>query len=537
MSLANTVKSSLGPVGLDKMLVDDVGDVTITNDGATILSLLEVEHPAAKVLVELAGLQDSEVGDGTTSVVILAAELLKNAGELVDQKIHPTAVIAGYLLAMKQAQKFIQKEMTLLTEDLGRDSLINCAKTSMYSKIIGTDMDFFSEIVVDAMLATKRVNAKGNVKCPVGAVNVLKAHGARAKDTRLVHGYALNCTIASQAMVKSVTDAKIVCLDVNLQKQKLALGVQVQVSDAHELEKIKDRESEINRMRAEMILATGANVVLTTKGIDDEVCKLMIARGVMGIRRCKKEDLKRIARITGATLISSLADMEGDESFDASSLGYAESVAQERISDDELIIIKGTKAYSSASIILRGANDFMCDEMERAVHDSLCVVRGVIESGKVVPGGGAVEAALSLHLENYALSLESRSQIAIAAFAKAMLVIPKTLCVNAAKDTVELVSQLRAAHNTAQQARLQDTPSEADLNLKWIGLDLHKGETRDNVAAGILEPAQSKIKSIKFATEAAITILRIDEAIRIQPTPSADDDPHSYEKAMARGQL
>lgn len=520
-SLSNIVKSSLGPLGLDKMLVDDIGDVTITNDGATILKLLEIEHPAAKVLVDLAELQDQEVGDGTTSVVIIAAELLKNADALVKQKIHPTSVISGYRWACKLAVKYIQEHLSIGVEELGKDCILNAAKTSMSSKVIGSDSEFFSNMVVEAANLIRISDGKGNFTYPIKAVNILKAHGKSARESMLISGYALNCTTASALMVKKILNPKIACLDFGLMKARMKLGVQIVVDDPEKLDAIRDREADLTKEMINKILSAGANVILTTGGIDDLCLKYFVEAGAMAVRRCKKTDLKRIAKATGASFLTTMANLEGDETFDASMLGTCEEIAQERISDDELIILRNPKARTAASIILRAANDFYCDEMERSVHDALCVVKRVLESKKLVPGGGCAEAALSIYLENFATSVASREQLAIAEFANSLLVIPKCLAVNAAKDSTDLVARLRAYHNNSQ------LKPEQYEKLRWFGLDLVDGKIRDNRQAGVFEPAMSKVKCLKFATEAAITILRIDDMIKLAPEEKEGGNPHA----------
>ncbi|XP_054157873.1 T-complex protein 1 subunit alpha-like [Oppia nitens] len=516
-AIANVVKSSLGPVGLDKMLVDDIGDVTITNDGATILSLLEVEHPAAKVLVDLAQLQDQEVGDGTTSVVLIAAELLRLADELVQNRIHPTSVIAGYRLAVKEAVKYIQDNLVVSVDSLGVESVLNSAKTALASKLIGADADFFAEMVVSAANAVKTSDGKGGHSYPVKAIRVLKASGRSSRESILVNGFALNCVLATQGMPRTVKNAKIALLDFPLQKTKLKMGVQILVSDPEQLEAIRQRESDLLKERLQKLLTAGANVILTTGAVDELAQKYCVESGVMAVRRCRKIDLKRIAKATGGQLLLSLANMEGDESVEASALGEAEEVAQEWVGDNELVLVKRPKLGSVASILLRGPNDFFLDEMERSLHDALCAVKRVLESKRVVPGGGAVEAALSVYLETFATTIASREQLAIAAFAQALLVVPKTLAVNAAKDATELTAKLRAYHNAAQQKPDQK-------HLRFVGLDLYEGQVRDNVAAGVLEPLVSKVKALRFACEAAITILRIDDLIKLDK----QRDDHRY---------
>lgn len=514
LAIANICKTSLGPVGLDKMLVDDIGDVTITNDGATILKQLDVEHPAAKVLVELADLQDQEVGDGTTSVVIIASELLKRGNELVKQGIHPTTIISGFRMALKAAVKHIKKELVVPVDALGDENLINSAKTSMSSKILGPESEFFSRMAVDAVQSVKMfgdVNGKRTAKYPISAIHILKAHGKSSMESHIVNGFALNVTRAAQGMPTTVKDAKIALLDINLQRHRMQMGVQVTIKDPEEIERIRQREMDITKERIQKIIDAGANVILTTKGIDDLCLKYFVEAGAIAARRCNKEDLKRLAKATGGKLVVTMADMEGNETFDPACLGTAETVKEERVGDGELLYVCGCKGGAS-TIVLRGANEYMLDEMDRALHDSLCVVKRMLESNTLVAGGGAVEVSLSVYLEKYATSIDSREQLAIHEFAQALQIIPRVLAVNAAKDATELVAKLRSI-----QARAQGEEGKTDPTLKYTGLDLINGVTKDNLKAGVVEPAISKIKSLRFATEAAITILRIDDRITLTP--------------------
>lgn len=311
-------------------------------------------------------------------------------------------------------------------------------------------------------------------------------------------------------MPRTITGAKIALLDIDLRKSKMAMGVQVVVTDPKKLEDIRQRESDITKERIQLLLDAGANVILTTKGCDDMAIKYFVEAGALAVRRCKKEDLRRIAKLTGGTLMITFADMDGNETFDKSMLGEADEVIEERIADDDHLIIKGGKTQRACSVLLRGANMHMLEEVERSLHDALCAIKRAMESASVVPGGGCVESALSIHLENFATSLGSREQLAIAEFATALLVIPKQLAVNAAMDASDMVAKLRASHNAAQT-------DAKKAEMKHQGMDCITGKLQNNLTAGILEPALSKVKMIQFATEAAITVLRIDDMIQLNP--------------------
>nr|PVC54164.1 T-complex protein 1 alpha subunit [Theileria orientalis] len=526
-AIANILKSSLGPKGLDKMLVDDLGDVTITNDGATMLKQLEVQHPAAKLLVDLSELQDKEVGDGTTSVVLVAAELLKRANDLANSGIHPTSIITGYKMALKESVKFIRENMSLSLDSMGEDVLLNIAKTTLSSKMVGFDPEYFAQMVVKAIRTVKTVNDEGDYKYPVGRVNVIKVHGKSAKESYLVNGYAVLMGRASQGMPTSVKKAKIAFLDFPLKQYRLHLGVQVNITKPEELEQIRLKEKDITKERVKKILDTGCNVVLSSQGIDDMSMKYFVEAGVIAVRRVPKKDLKNISKITKGKLLLTLSTFDGEEEFSSDYLGTCESVEEKRIGDwDALFFNTGDEnkdvqvGDSSCTMVLRGANDFFINELERSVHDALCALSTALEQNSLVPGGGSVESNLSIHLHNYSKSLSSREQLAIDEFAEALLVIPKTLSLNAALDATEYVSILKSYH-----AKYYANKDE-NKDYKWYGLSLNDGKIENNLKMGVLEATISKIKSIKFATEAAITILRIDDLITLEPEkelPNEDD--------------
>jgi T-complex protein 1 subunit alpha len=512
-SVANIVKSSLGPQGLDKMLVDETGEVVITNDGATILKLLSIEHPAAKILGDLAQIQDKEVGDGTTSVVILAAELLRRATQLIKNKVHPTTVISGYRLALKEAIKHIKDDLVITIDPKDTALLKNVAETSLSSKLIGPESKFFSEIIVNAITNVK-TEVGNTVKYPVKNINIIKTHGKSVTESRLIDGYALETSRGGMGMPLTVKDAKIALLDMNLAKFRLPPGVSVVVQNPDNLEQIRQRELDLTKERCKKIIDSGANVIVCSKGIDDFALKYFVEAKCIAVRRCDRADMKRLSAATGAKIMITFDDENGEEIFNKDCLGEAEEVSEEAVNDYNYVFFKKCKKQSAQTILLRGANYLMLDETERSIHDALCAVKRVLESNKLVVGGGCVEVSTSLYLENYARTLGSREQMAINEYAESLNVIPKQLAINAAKDATDLLTKMRYVH----ERYLKDKDQNEDKKkLKYTGLDLLTGKIRNNYKAGVFEPAISKVKSLKFATEAAITILRIDDLIRIEP--------------------
>jgi len=437
---------------------------------------------------------------------------LKRGNELIKNNIHATSVMAGYRLALRESVKFISSTLSVKTDSLGRDALINAAKTSMSSKLLNAESDFFADMVVNAMTNVKTINHEGVAKYPVKAVHILKTHGMSSRESMLVDGYAIEATRSSQGMPTSMKDAKIACVDFNLSKYRMAFGIQVLVHDPEALDKIRQGEMDVCKRRCQMIIDSGANVVLCSRGIDDFALKYFVEAGVIAIRRVQKNDLKRIANNTGARVIVSLADIEGNETFEPEALGTCERVYEKRVGDWEYMFFEGMSKTRAQTIVVRGANDFFLEEVERSLHDSLCVIKRVLESNSLVAGGGSVEVALSVYLDDFARSLGSREQLAIAEFSEALTIIPKILALNAAKDATELLAKLRVLQNAAQKC---DPADEKKVALKFSGLDLTNGKVRNNLTHGVVEPAMSKVKSLKFATEAAITILRIDDMIKL----------------------
>ena len=512
-SISNVVKSSLGPQGLDKMLVDETGEVVITNDGATILKLLSIEHPAAKILGDLAQIQDKEVGDGTTSVVILSAELLRRATQLIKNKVHPTTVISGYKQALKEAIKHIKEDLVYKIDPNDTELLKRVAETSLASKLIGPESKFFSEIVVKAITNVK-TQVGSNAKYPVKNINIIKTHGRSVTESKLIDGYAIESTRGGMGMPLTVKNAKIALLDMNLAKFRLPAGVSVVVQNPDNLENIRQRELDVTKERCKKIIDAGANVIVCSKGIDDFALKYFVEAKCIAVRRCDRADMKRISAATGAKILITFDDENGEEIFNKECLGEAEEVSEEAVNDYNYVFFKKCKKQSAQTILLRGANYLMLDETERSIHDALCAVKRVLESNSLVVGGGCVEVSTSLHLENFARSLGSREQMAINEFAEALNVIPKQLAINAAKDATDLLTKLRYVHERYQKEKEH---TEETKKLKNTGLDLLTGKIRNNYKAGVFEPAISKVKSLRFATEAAITILRIDDLIRIEP--------------------
>ncbi len=496
--IAETVKSALGPRGMDKMLIDSFGDITITNDGATILKEIDVQHPGSKFVIDLAKTQDEETGDGTTTVVILAGELLKQAEELIELDVHPSIIVEGYRLSMDKALELLD-EVALDVGSEDKIELTKAAITSMSSKVINSEKDVMSDVVVNAAL-----NVMDKDKVDIDNIVVIKKQGGSLSETTLINGLVLDKEIVHPDMPKSVKTAKILLLNTALETVKTEFDSKLNIETPEQVQKFLDREQEALKEMSEKIVATGANVVFCQKGIDDMVQHFLAKAGVMAIRRVKKSDMTKLSKSTGAPVISNLTGLNKKD------IGKAKLVEERTVSDDKLLFITGAPKTKSVTIIIRGGTEFVLDEYERSMHDALCVVRNVLEDKKLVPGGGAPELYIANELRKFKLDKPSKIQLAIDAFAKAMEIIPRVLAENAGLDPIEIIGQL---NNKYEQGK------------NYFGVSAESTKIEDMQKLGVMEPVRVKYQAISSAAEAATMLLRIDDVVAVKSTDAGAGMP------------
>ena len=489
--IAEAIRSTLGPRGMDKMLVDSLGDITITNDGAAILDEIDVEHPAAKMMVEVAKTQDDMVGDGTTTSVVLAGELLKKAEELLDQNIHPTIIVSGYRKAAKKAMEVLEKiGVTVDLDD--KETLKKVAITSMGSKAVGTAREHLAEIAIDAV---KQIAEKRGDRwvADVDNVQIIKKEGKSLHDTELVRGVILDKEVVHSGMPKRVENAKIALLNCPLEVEKTEFSAEIRIRDPSQMKAFLDQETSMLKEMVEKIKKVGANVLICQKGIDDMAQHFLAKEGILAVRRAKESDMEKLSRATGGRIVTNIEDLKSED------LGFAELVEERKIGDDKMVFIEGCKDPKSVSVLIRAGLERMVDEAERAMHDALSVVADVFEKNKIVVGGGAVEAEVAKELRKYAVQVGGREQLAIEAFAEAVETIPKTLAENAGLEQIDIMVELRSAHE------------KADGHL--MGVDVFEGKVANLWDKGVIEPLSVKEQAMKSAAEAAAMILRIDDVI------------------------
>jgi len=488
--VAETVRTTLGPKGMDKMLVDSLGDVVITNDGVTILEEMSIEHPSAKMIVEVAKTQEDEVGDGTTTAVVLVGELLKNAEKLLDENIHPTVIAKGFRIAAEKAHIILNNIAEDITE---KDivSLKNIAITAMTGKGAETAKEKLAEICVKAI---KQVMDKENDKIIIDAENIKleKKVGAGIEDTELVQGIILDKERVHSGMPKLVKNAKILLVDSAIEVKSTETDAKIQITDPSQMQAFIDQEEKILRDMVEKIAKSGANVMFCQKGIDDIAQHFLAKKGIYAARRVKKSDMEKLARATGATLITNLDDIT------SSDLGKAGIVQEKKIGDEQMTYVEECKNPKAVTILVRGGTEHVVDEVKRALDDAIGDLSAALTTGKVVGGAGSVEVELSRNLRHFANSLSGREQLAVQAFADSVEVIPKTLAENAGLDSIDILTELKAMH---------------DKGKKWAGIDVFSGKVIDAWKANIIEPLKIKTQAVKSASEAAIMILRIDDVI------------------------
>jgi thermosome len=488
VAIAEAIRTALGPKGQDKMLVDSFGDVTITNDGATILKEIDVEHPAAKMIVEVAKTQDDEVGDGTTSAVVLAGELLKQAENLIDQKIHPTVIVEGYRKATEKALSALD---SIALDDSSQVMLKKVAMTSMQSKVVSEFRKFLSDLAVKAIdRITDTID--GTQEADIDNVKVEKKQGGTIRDTVFIEGIVLDKEIVHPGMAISVENPKIALIQSAFEVEKTEFTAKIDIREVSQMQAFLDEEERMLREMVAKIKKTGANVVLCQKGIDDVAQHFMAQDGIVAVRRIKESDMEKLARATGGKLISNLDDLSKKD------LGTAKLLEERKIADDKMVFVEGCKNPKAVSILLRGSTDLIIDEADRALHDALCVIRNVVEDGRVVAGGGAPEIQVAKELQEYAESLPGREQLAVIAFAEAMEIIPKTLAENAGLDPIDIIADLKTRHEKGEVS---------------AGVDGIKGKVSDLAKANVWEPLVVKRQAVKSASEVSQMLLRIDDVI------------------------
>jgi len=500
--VSEAVKSSLGPKGMDKMLVDSFGDVTITNDGATMLKEMDVQHPAAKMMVEVSKTQDDEVGDGTTSVVIITGELLGKASELMEKKVHPIVIIDGYKQAEDQALKILD-QIAEKVDPRDRKMLKKISKTTMASKLISAHSEHLSDVSVDAILQIAE-SSNGGYKADLDMVKVEKKPGASMTDTRLVKGLIIDKEVVHDGMPKVVKEAKIGLLNAAMEIEKTEFDSKIAIETPDQMQDYLDQEEQMLRDMVKSVKAAGINVLFCQKGIDDMVQHFLSREGILAARRLKKSDMEALAKATGAKVANAV------EQLNAEDVGYAALVEERKVSEDKMIFVEGCKNPKAVSILIRGGTERVVDEAERSIHDALSVVKDVVEKPMVVAGGGAPEIEVARQLRDYAEKLVGRERLAVVAFADALEAIPTTLAENSGMDPIDAISEMQSAHAKGK---------------KWAGVNGYENKVDDMAKLNVYEPMVVKAQSIKSATEAATMLLKIDDMIAVAKTKAPAGPP------------
>ena len=489
--VADMVKSCLGPRGMDKMLVSSIGDATITNDGATILKEMDVEHPAAKMMVEVAKSVDNEVGDGTTSSVILAGALLGKAEDLINKNVHPSVIVDGYDAASQQALKLLQR-IAVKVNLKDNELLMNIASTSMYSKLVSEDSPILSRIAVDATRQVAEKVEGGSLRADLDNIKVEKKAGASMHDTKLIKGIVLDKEVVHTGMPKRIEKAKIALINSALEIEKTEMSAEIRINDPQQMQRFLDEENKMLKSMVDKIRTAGATVVVCQKGIDDMVQHYLSRSAILAVRRVKESDMFKLSKATGAKVVNNLDDL------DANDLGSADLVEERKIETDKWVFIEGCKNPKAVTILVRGGSQRVVDEAERSMHDALMVTKDVLERPEIVAGGGAPEAYIANELRGWSSNLEGRAQLAVQKFADALDSIPLTLAENAGMDPIDTMAELRAKQNKGA---------------KWTGVDVRNTKVADMFKQNVLEPLLVKEQIIKSATEAASMLLRIDDVI------------------------